>query len=81
MTETYISITAAEAEYLHSEITRLTGALAAARLQSANRLAAIRAARDRCCRPSGPVLPGRTAGRVHPWTRSAMAASRRQFPA
>jgi hypothetical protein len=44
MTETRTSITTAEAEYLRSEITRLTGALAAARLQSANRLAAIRAA-------------------------------------
>jgi hypothetical protein len=44
MTETYISITAAEAEYLRSELTRLTGALAAVRLESANRLAAIRAA-------------------------------------
>jgi hypothetical protein len=44
MTENYTSITAAEASYLLAEIIRLSQALAAARLESANRLAAIRAA-------------------------------------
>lgn len=44
MTEKYVSITAAEVYYLFSEITRLEQELAAGRLESANRLAAIRAA-------------------------------------
>jgi hypothetical protein len=44
MTPNHISITTTELDHLHAEITRLTGALAKARLQSANRLAAIRAA-------------------------------------
>jgi hypothetical protein len=44
MTENYISITPAEASYLLAEFIRLKEALADARLESANRLAAIRAA-------------------------------------
>jgi hypothetical protein len=44
MTETHPSITPAEARFLLSEVIRLARALAAARLESANRLAAIRAA-------------------------------------
>jgi hypothetical protein len=44
MTETRPSIAASEAEFLLSEVIRLARALAAARLESANRLAAIRAA-------------------------------------
>ena len=44
MTRNHTSSTTTETDNLHAEITRLTGELAAARLQSANRLAAIRAA-------------------------------------
>jgi hypothetical protein len=44
MTETRPRITPAEAEFLFTEVIRLARELAAARLESANRLAAIRAA-------------------------------------
>jgi hypothetical protein len=44
MTETRPRITPAEAGFLFTEVIRLAQALAAARLESANRLAAIRAA-------------------------------------
>ena len=44
MTETHPSITPAEARFLLSEVIRLSRELAAVRLESANRLAAIRAA-------------------------------------
>jgi CelD/BcsL family acetyltransferase involved in cellulose biosynthesis len=44
MTEIHPSITASEARFLFSEVIRLARALAAVRLESANRLAAIRAA-------------------------------------
>ncbi len=44
MTDTHISILAAQVALLRSEVARLDTELAAARLESANRLAAMRAA-------------------------------------